>query len=130
MADSNKRKLQLATIVYWVLLVYIIAALLWWALSLVHQNEDVYTLKKSHLSAIQTQDPAGYQQQLHEIQDERKRNISKYIGEGATFLLLILVGAVFIYRSVRRQSKVQMQQQNFVMAVTHELKTPISVSRL
>lgn len=130
MADSNKRKLQLATIVYWVLLVYIIAALLWWALSLVHQNEDIYELKKSHLSAIQVQDPAGYQQQLHEIQDERNRNISKYVGEGTTFLLLILVGAVFIYRSVRRQFKVQMQQQNFVMAVTHELKTPISVSRL
>ena len=130
MADSNKRKLQLATIVYWVLLVYIIAALLWWALSLVHQNEDIYALKKSHLSAIQVQNPAGYQQQLHEIQDERNRNISKYVGEGATFLLLILVGAVFIYRSVRRQFKVQMQQQNFAMAVTHELKTPISVSRL
>lgn len=130
MADSNKRKLQLATIVYWVLLVYIIAALLWWALSLAHQNEDIYALKKSHLSAIQTLNPAVYQQQLHEIQDERKRNISKYVGEGATFLLLILIGAVYIYRSVRRQFRVQMQQQNFVMAITHELKTPISVSRL
>ncbi|MGZ3958857.1 MAG: sensor histidine kinase, partial [Flavisolibacter sp.] len=51
-------------------------------------------------------------------------------GEGSTFLLLILVGAVFIYRSVRRQFRLQRQQQNFVMAVTHELKTPIAVARL
>jgi K+-sensing histidine kinase KdpD len=44
--------------------------------------------------------------------------------------LLILVGAGFIYRSVRRQIYIQQQQQNFMMAVTHELKTPIAITRL
>jgi signal transduction histidine kinase len=40
------------------------------------------------------------------------------------------VGAAFVYRSVRKQFRLQQQQQNFMMAVTHELKTPISVARL
>ena len=40
------------------------------------------------------------------------------------------MGAVFVYRSVRKQFRVQQQQQNFMMAVTHELKTPISVAKL
>ena len=62
--------------------------------------------------------------------NETKRNTAKYISEGITFLLLILVGAVFVYRSVKRQFKLQQQQQNFMMAVTHELKTPISVASL
>ena len=62
--------------------------------------------------------------------DEHKRNKTKYLGEGSIFFLLILVGAAFVYRSVRRQFKMQQQQQNFMMAVTHELKTPISVARL
>ena len=35
-----------------------------------------------------------------------------------------------MYRLVLRQFRVQQQQQNFMMAITHELKTPISVSRL
>jgi two-component system, OmpR family, sensor histidine kinase CiaH len=130
MATTGKKKLQWATIVYWVLLVYIIAALLWWALSLLHQNEDIYQLKKNHLATILPANTPAYQQQLREIEDERQRNISKYIGEGATFLILIIIGAAYIYRSVRRQFRLQRQQQNFVMAVTHELKTPISVSRL
>jgi signal transduction histidine kinase len=130
MATTGRKKLQWTTIVYWVLLVYIIAALLWWALSLLHQNEDICQLKKNHLATILPANSPAYQQQLHEIEDERKRNISKYIGEGATFLLLIIIGDAYIYRSVRRQFRLQRQQQNFVMAVTHELKTPISVSRL
>jgi signal transduction histidine kinase len=130
MARETKRKLQLVTIVYWVLLVYIIAALVWWALSLMKQNEELYQLQKHDLSVIQLHNPAQYQLQLRHIEDQRKRNIAKYFGEGSTFLLLILVGAVFVYRSVRRQFKLQRQQQNFIMAITHELKTPIAVSRL
>jgi signal transduction histidine kinase len=43
---------------------------------------------------------------------------------------VILVGAAFVYRSVRRHFYLQQQQQNFMMAVTHELKTPISVAKL
>ncbi len=40
------------------------------------------------------------------------------------FLALILFGAVFMYRAVRRQFALKKQQENFMMAVTHELKTP------
>ncbi len=129
MADENKRKLQLATIVYWVLLVYIIAALVWWALSLLNQNEEIYQLQKVNVIARNSTDSSSAEQ-LQKIENGHKRAIAKYVSEGGIFLLLILVGAVYIYRSVRRQFKVQRQQQNFVMAVTHELKTPISVSRL
>jgi signal transduction histidine kinase len=130
MADHTKRKLQLATIVYWILLVYIIVALLWWALSLWHQNETIYELEKKMIVDLKSTNPRAYELERFKIEDERKRNIGKYLGEGGTFLLLILVGAVYIYRSVRRQFKLQRQQQNFLMAVTHELKTPIAVARL
>lgn len=130
MARERKRKLQFATIAFWVLLVYIIAALFWWALSLQKQNEEIYQLQKTHLASLTARDGANRLGELQKIEADRKRNISKYVGEGSTFLLLILVGAVFIYRSVRRQFRLQRQQQNFVMAVTHELKTPIAVARL
>lgn len=74
--------------------------------------------------------PRHFQAELYSIDDHYYRERTKYIGEGSIFLLLILVGASFVYRSVRRQFRLQQQQQNFMMAVTHELKTPISVARL
>lgn len=127
MADT-KRKLRLATVVYWVLLLYIVAALAWWAYSLIQQNEEIYQLRRW---ALKTSPPPTEVGQIADgIEEDRKRGIYKYVGEGVAFLVLILVGAAFIYRSVRRQFKLQQQQQNFVMAVTHELKTPIAVSRL
>jgi len=130
MTSERKWKPQLTTIIYWILLIYIIAALVWWFFSLYSQNETMYRLRKEHLQTITIPNSLSYQTQLAIIEDQRKRNIAKYIGEGATFFVLILIGAVYIYRSVRRQFRAQQQQQNFVMAITHELKTPIAVSRL
>ena len=128
--DGNKRRLHLTTLLYWFLLIYIIAALVWWFLSLYSQNETMYELRKENLAGLHGRNTEAYLEDLAKIENSRKRNIGKYIGEGGTFFILIIIGAVFIYRSVRRQFRTQQQQQNFVMAITHELKTPISVSRL
>jgi signal transduction histidine kinase len=37
---------------------------------------------------------------------------------------------VFVFRATRRQLRLSQQQHNFMMAVTHELKTPIAVTQL
>jgi two-component system, OmpR family, sensor histidine kinase CiaH len=123
--------LAVTTAVFWVLFLYIIAALLWWFFSLMQQAQAVHNLRRLELaqSAYSTTSPA-YKNAIAEIDAQRQRSTYKYIGEGSVFLLLIIVGASYIYRSVRRQLQLQQQQQNFVMAVTHELKTPLSVARL
>jgi signal transduction histidine kinase len=114
------------------LLIYIMAALVWWFISLNRQNTGMRDFAISNLrsrvdsSAI----PAQYQAASEKIEKKYRTNKAKYIGEGSIFFLLLLFGASFVYRSVRRQFRLQLQQQNFMMAVTHELKTPISVARL
>ena len=41
-----------------------------------------------------------------------------------------MAGAVFVFRAVQRELKISREQQNFMIAITHELKTPISVAKL
>ena len=67
---------------------------------------------------------------LRTITEERDRNNAQYLGEGLMFLVLTIIGAIFVYRAARRQIRLNTQQQNFMMAVTHELKTPIAVTQL
>lgn len=130
MAGSSQQKIKRATVIYWLLLFYIMAALVWWFVSLETQNREIRQLKEQ-VSGLQEQIPnTGPVTSIAEIRKASGRNDAKYIGEGVAFLILILVGAAFVYRSVRRQFHMQEQQQNFMMAVTHELKTPISVARL
>ena len=127
MASLYKRKkLTVITIVYWFLLTYIVTALIFWFLSLVRQSTQMSEYKLLQLK----KDAPDYSARVNEIEDEERRKIAQYIGEGATFLLLILVGAVFVYRATRRQILLNTQQQNFMMAITHELKTPIAITKL
>ena len=132
MPDIGRKRIQRTTTIYWTLLVYILAALIWWFISLEQQNDSMRSLKISQLKATidSTAAPALFQSELNKINSDYWKNKTKYIGEGSLFFLVILVGAAFVYRSVRRQFYMQQQQQHFMMAVTHELKTPISVARL
>jgi signal transduction histidine kinase len=81
------------------------------------------------LNELRVEDPR-YESKKARILDGNSRKTAQYVGEGLTFLVLILIGAVFVYRATRRQLRLSSQQQNFMMAVTHELKTPIAVIRL
>ncbi len=121
-----KQKLALATILYWFLLLYIIAALLFWYIRLQEQSSQMANYRLMELVA----DDPQYLKKVEQINEESIRKTHQYRGEGATFLFIILVGAVFVFRAVRRQFKVAQQQQNFMMAITHELKTPIAVAKL
>lgn len=130
MANTDKRKLAVATLVYWTLLFYIIAALVWWFISLEKQNREMHALKLDDLKIHAQTTGEKIDKATILLEQEKERNTTKYIAEGLTFLALILLGAGFVYRAVRRQLKTQQQQQNFMMAVTHELKTPIAVAKL
>ena len=131
MPDITRKRLRRTTFIYWMLLFYIVAALAWWFISLEKQNMRIADLQyKSVGIEKDSLSHTGMGDKIFAIDKETKRNTGKYIAEGITFLILIFIGAAFVYRSVRRQFKLQQQQQNFMMAVTHELKTPISVAKL
>jgi two-component system, OmpR family, sensor histidine kinase CiaH len=123
---SKIKKLRSIFIIYWILLAYIIAALVWWFIALNRQNEQMANYK---IQELKTEEPT-YKERLAKIEDAEKRKTAQYIGEGITFFLLIAAGAVFVFRAARRQLNFSLQQQNFMMALTHELKTPIAITKL
>ncbi len=123
---SKNKWANRATVIYWLLLIYVLAALIWWFIALNIQNHKMAEYKLSLL----THDDIAYIQKVEKIYKERDRLTAAYLSEGLVFLSVILIGAIFLYSAVMRQIRIQRQQQNFMMAITHELKTPISIARL
>src|SRR5690606_30209346 len=64
---------------------------------------------------------------LVESQPYRKAMI---IGEGIFFMIIFVVGALRLKRAFVREHKIQKQQQNFLLGVTHELKSPLASIKL
>ncbi len=94
-------------LVFNLLVIYIFMQFIWWAiliskqLSLIYVNEDVF-----------------------------RKKLYMILGEGAVFVSILSVGIYFVRKSIKREMEVNQRQKNFLLAVTHELKTPIAVSKL
>ncbi|MFM1794696.1 MAG: hypothetical protein RL642_1081 [Bacteroidota bacterium] len=117
--------LKMIIYVYWLLLLYLIAALGWWYYELDQQNDQMLAYQQE-----QIQKGFGGDITMEEAVDAHERNAKQFIGEGMTFLIFTVFGAIFVYGAVRRQIRYHLQQKNFMLAVTHELKTPIAVTKL
>ena len=126
LSSYKTKKLRFAFIAFWFLLAYIVAALVWWFIELNNQNRQM----AAHDAAMLKVESPAYTAESQKIIEKEKRKTAQYIGEGAVFFLVIMAGAFFIFRAVRRQLRAGQQQQHFMMAITHELKTPIAVTKL
>ncbi len=126
---KNKFKVKpfrIIYIFYWFLLVYILAALTFWYITLNKQNEQIYHFRMQMIGTKVTQQEQGEKK----IESEKKRKFIQYIGEGVVFLIFLFAGVFFIFKLIKKQLIQSYQQQNFMMAITHELKTPIAITKL
>ncbi len=48
------------------------------------------------------------------------------LGEGSIFIVVFFTGAYSLHRSINRERKLQEQKKNFLLSVTHELKSPLA----
>jgi signal transduction histidine kinase len=118
--------------VYLLLLAYIITALVFWEIALQRQSgrifyQEVMTLRSQLDSAA---NPALFSARYTALKRNRDVRTFQYAGEGSTFLVVIIIGALVVYNSLRRNMKLSRQQNNFMLSVTHELKSPIAAVKL
>lgn len=113
-------------IFYWLLLAYTIAALSWWLWELYYHNVNMASFR---LKELNYSSPT-YKQDYDLIINNRNRNSFQFLGEGLAFLGVIITGATILFRIAFKELKRSAEQRNFMMAITHELKTPIAVSKL
>ncbi len=52
------------------------------------------------------------------------------LGEGAVFMVFLGLGIYTIYRTIRHEIGLAKMQKNFLLSVTHELKTPVAAGKL
>jgi len=123
--------MRLITISYSLLLAYIIAAFVFWGHSLNKQSKIIYQHEIKELERRSYLIPEkSYQDELNQIQQRYNMRKTQYLGEGAVILIVILISAGAVFSSIRGNNKLAKQQHNFILSITHELKSPISAVKL
>jgi signal transduction histidine kinase len=67
---------------------------------------------------------------LAELRSSRFHRLNRYAWEGAFFLAVLLAAMAVVHRAVREEAELRQRQENFLAAVSHELKSPLASLRL
>ena len=117
MMDRSQRR----TLVLFALLsLYIVLQFSWWAVLLLRKDQEVLDLAQQVRSL-------GGAPGEHGDADRGARMI---MGEAVVVLGLLIVLLFLTFRAVKRDLALARTQRNFLLAVTHELRTPIAAIKL
>lgn len=101
----NSRRKSQALILFYILICYTLLQLLWWGYQLIQLNKIVYS-------------------------EEASKRTIMILGEGAVFLVLMIIGIIKLKKTIQNEMEVNQQQKNFLLSVTHELKSPLASIKL
>ncbi len=124
MKSRNRSKLIIT-----ILFGYIIMQFLWWEVLLVRQTTQISN-EQQKLMEITSTDAGSLEKQIADLQHKKQNRIYMIVGEGTVFLLLLLYAFYRIRKASNKEIELVMQQKNFLLSVTHELKTPIAATKL
>ena len=115
------------------IIAYLILALAWWSVLLHTKNNDAFQAKVALLelrllALEEVSDNATLQTHPAYVELEREYRNQGYmiIGEALVLVLSLVAAIYFVNRSYRKEVLAAKQQRNFLLSITHELKSPLA----
>lgn len=133
---ENRRYIKLRILSYSVI-AYMMLAFGWWSVLLFTKNQDAFEAKKEQMVLVKI--ARGEISQAAQIENnpdflelrrayrQQERMIS---GEVVVFILILAIGLWLIHNGYNKEIRSAEQRRNFLLSITHELKSPIASIRL
>lgn len=116
-------------ILFYVLVAYILLQFVWWTYLLTSLTGEVFLQKETELKEKFSDSPL-LKEQIHQVKKKQHSRMAMIIGEGSVFLILLGIGIYRVKKSFEKETQLASQQKNFMLSVTHELKTPLAAVKL
>lgn len=117
------------TLIFSVLVGYIVLQFLWWEVLLVRQSDNIILLKQN-IAALSSSDDNIILRDIADLQKKKNARVYMIVGEGTVFLLILLFGVYQVRKSIKKETELANQKSNFILSISHELKTPIAATKL
>lgn len=134
---DKSRNTQLRLLSYGVI-AYMMLAFAWWSVLLFTKNRDAYRAKRDHMrivmiarEEIPPTDEAFYNTTaFRQLKHQYEKQEYMILGEASVFVLSLAIGVWLINRGYHKEMMAAQQRRNFLLSITHELKSPIASIRL
>lgn len=116
---------------------YMLIAFAWWSVLLYSKNKDAYYAKVELLKMGMSAEGIYHSNEhfLHtkeylELTKKYQRQEWMIFGEASVFIVSLVIGIWLINRGYNKEIEIAHQRRNFLLSITHELKSPIASIRL
>ncbi len=116
---------------------YMMLAFAWWTILLYIKNDDAFQAKKELIKIgmiaqglVQTEEDFLQTETYLALEKHYHRQEWMIIGEATVFVFSLIIGVWLINRGYHKEMIAALQRRNFLLSITHELKSPIASIRL
>lgn len=114
--------------------VYLAFAFAWWSVFLFRKNSEAYEAKIELLKGrlVLPADELSWMEhpEVERLIKERGRKERMILSEALAFIVILLAGLLIVHRVYQRVFQLANIRRNFLLSITHELKSPIASIRL
>lgn len=128
MIGNKKSNSSKKYIFFYLTLVYIVSFLIWWTYLLYNKTESYYENKIN----VELWKSSSFEDSTHhrDLLKKYEREKIMIITEGGVFFFILLFMIFRIKKAIEQEIEFSKQQQNFILSITHELKSPLSSIKL
>jgi signal transduction histidine kinase len=130
----NNNRLRLLS---YVVIGYMLLAFAWWTILLNTKNEEAYTANKEMLRVAMmangtytTEAEFRQTERYTNLKDRYKRRQFMIFGESLVFVMSLFIGFWLINKGYRDIIKNSRSKTNFLLSISHELKSPVASIKL
>ena len=105
----------------------------WWSVLLFKKNEDAFLAKAEYLRLAMVAEHEVHSEEeflqsrpYKELANKYRRQEWMIFGEASVFIVSLVVGIYLINRAYHREVQSAENRRNFLLSITHELKSPIA----
>lgn len=116
-------------LIFYLLVAYVVLQFAWWTYSMFQLNAE-NTRLKAELNLLKGETPQEIVSSGNEMSQKLHKRWLMISSEGAVFIGLLLFGVYQIRKTLKKENELSNRQKNFMLSVTHELKSPIASAKL
>ena len=133
--SKEKQKQRNQFIFFYIIIVYVFSFLFWWSYLLykktnLHFVESSKVAMNEHIQSGQDIATFNSSENFLILEKDFIREKRMIVTEGIVFFLILAFGMYRIRRSFLQEVEIANQQRNFILSITHELKSPLSSIKL
>ncbi len=124
-----------SVVLFYVMVVYMFISFSWWTILLLQKNREAYEQEKNVLELISSKNLQSYatlqQAPSYKILEKKFETQKRMIlSESVVMMILLMAGTFQLYRTFSQEIDLNRRQKNFLLSITHELKSPLSSTKI